>query len=362
MDLFRVLCIILLLQLSEGNDEWETTPTSDSFAHYGEFCLRLPDSPHTNSETVQPSKSSPRLPQPVTQPSDQLATEQITENPTDSRKPISLIDGCRCKEEKDVLTDESLRLRQIKITSPHDSCHSVVLILTLTNDTEVCSQQTSSLLELYNKLKQSLVRERVPFPSPINANNGFPPVNSIEELPSTTPQTEPNLDPSSLTAFFSPPCESCGTTPSLDSVDATAVQSLDVKMAPFYCPLLINITLKDGQVFCLDSRQPEFKAALMRLEMASSNDNHTDLTPKNSTDECRCEGREQKGSHRGLLRTTKIWPPSEACSSMEFIETLVNGSEVCVTAANISAYLKQATSDDAPEIVMVSSRCRRPIK
>ncbi|KAK2862661.1 hypothetical protein Q5P01_002194 [Channa striata] len=133
-------------------------------------------------------------------------------------------------------------------------------------------------------------------------------------------------------------CESCNITTDLDNVDIKDIHFLDVKMQSLECSLIFylytNVSLSDGNILCLDQDQQEFQTVLKKLEEKFYQ------TPENFTDGCHCKDQNMQPPVKASPGTsTRVWAPTETCNSTEFIQTLTNGSEVCVTALGLLEYI-----------------------
>ncbi|XP_070711129.1 uncharacterized protein [Pempheris klunzingeri] len=239
---------------------------------------------------------------------------------------------------------------------PSQTCSSTEVIETLNDGSEVCVT-ASDFLSSYDKF----VRH---FFQPVAAHQS----NSKElldtaptpvdptELPITTPPHELNPQPTIIDYIDyeyngfadGQHCGFCSIKTNLDIVDPKAVQSLNVMMQPSPCPAHVYVSLKDAEDLCLDEFFPADVSMVEKLEIPP---------PHEVIDGCRCREREQKlPDETSPVISTRIWPPSETCNSTEFIETLTDGREVCVTASTILVYLlaapiqRSAFSVLAPEV------------
>ncbi|XP_035531071.1 uncharacterized protein LOC118338022 [Morone saxatilis] len=402
MGLFTVsklLLMTLLLQLTKEDEEWKThpTPEADSSVRFGEFCLRISEDSHrTSSQSVtqlpsksaHPTKQATQLPQqPTTEPAhqDNQSTEPTTQ-PTstvwDSAQTdiqeISMIpmmhplnlqshvnDGCRCQE-KERKFPNSLIIKVV-IWFPSETCNSTEVIVTAKDGSNVCLR-IPSFLEYYIELSRRWSEPVTEASSDEEPSVISPPlVDPTTELPITTQLSviennqfdDPN-PPTIISSFVeaeemedkrvngkssidhhgkvSAQCESCNFITNLDSVDPKDVQSLNVKMQSFPCPVHIHLILKNYSDFCLDSNQ--FNTLLKKLENPPPHEDHIHQTLTNNG--CRCQEKEEKPPTETFI-ITRIWPPSETCNSTEFIETETGGNEVCVTAASFLAHLDFAS-------------------
>ncbi|XP_040887114.1 uncharacterized protein LOC121177001 isoform X2 [Toxotes jaculatrix] len=364
----KLLLMTLLLQLTEEITEWKThsTPKPDKSAHVREFCLHVSDGSQWTSskpDTQPPTKSAPpakRLIQRTKQATKQPALPQIvTQEPTLTvpvmQAPSELFslvtEDCRCKEENMKQPDETSTVKRVKLWLPHKTCRSMELTATLKNGTEVCV--TQHFLSLF--IRQELLSHRLlPVHEIEAAGEVEPTVTSPSPLDPTTESsvTEIHPDPE-LPTFFAPTpteedtessglqtdesleitCESCTASMNVADIDPKAVLSLNMKMESFPCPAHIYVSLEDGQVFCVDSHELQFATLLEKLE------DRFKPAPNNIVLGCRCQGREKKRpSKKSAVTSAKIWPPNGSCSSAEFIETLKDGGEVCVSPSSLSEY------------------------
>ncbi|KAM4537251.1 uncharacterized protein PAE49_021604 isoform 1-T1 [Odontesthes bonariensis] len=118
----------------------------------------------------------------------------------------------------------------------------------------------------------------------------------------------------------------------LNDVDPKAVESLDVNIQSYSCPPLIYIYQKDKRKFCSNL---SLGRVLQKLEILEHREDSEDAARKAIVDGCRCKEREKRyPSETSRVKKISIWPPSEKCSSTEFIVTLEGGREVCTTAFN----------------------------
>ncbi|KAM7366009.1 hypothetical protein PAMP_015481 [Pampus punctatissimus] len=259
--------------------------------------------------------------------------------------------------------NETSSVSNIMIRLSNENCHSVEIIETLMNNKIVCVTKTYA---------SSYIKGVLGFgsqPKPITGSdyedepdkrplNMFPALldtvtelptstlkettqNSLEEMNLSNMEETEDKDPSLVTESFSwvYSCEFCNITRDSDNIDPESVQSLNVKMQLFPCPAHIYVNLKDGKDFCFYSKEREFMEILEKLENPPPNDDNSNHTQKNITDGCRCQDNKKMVKSDESVKSTMIWLMNERCSSTEYIETLENGTEVCVTAPSISLYL-----------------------
>ncbi|XP_041821598.1 uncharacterized protein LOC121626917 [Chelmon rostratus] len=370
----KLLLMTLLFQLSEENEEWKTgtTPDPDKSVHLREFCLRVPDGSHWTrppAKSAEPTKpAAPLLEQPTTEPEPtfwdstqepDLTDIQDTPDTPDTRDAVvrsvvasglrglkTAISGCRCKEREKKPLTEILGFRSIMMWLPSETCASTEYIGTLTTGMEVCGIIPSLLTFVKEQLKSQSVPAAPPSIHEEPAVTPPAPLAPTTELPTTT--VSPSLSEVTETDWIyefeasgtetADECESCNFMTNLDNVDPKSVQSLTVRMQSFPCA--VQIFLKDGTDFCLDLNHPEFKTALRKLGFSPPLEPDIARTPKPITSGCRCKESEKKlPAKLSTLTSTRVWPPSETCASTEFIETLMDGREVCVFTPSLSIYL-----------------------
>ncbi|XP_022069189.2 uncharacterized protein LOC110964700 [Acanthochromis polyacanthus] len=360
----RLLLLTLLLRGTEGNEE------EDDSERFGEFCLRIPDdsrwttpkpdpqptrkSAQTNQPTKQtsrkplkPNKETTLPPDPDTQDYPEVVTSDNGGIPI---MPLNIVprhgfSGCRCTTENMKQPSETSKVIRKTTWFPTESCNSAEDIETLADGREVCVRPFSLLTYVKDllshsywskpqadlpvetqkdKTTQSTQQWNGPGPEP-------PPPESSFQLGSDVLRSDDHLVHIDYTL-----CTLC--MPLLTISDQRTVQSLDVEMQPFPCLVHIEVNMKDGAVICLDLNNFEQELQYWKISLPLEDD--ADSTPKNVAG-CRCQEEAKKPlNETSPIASASIWPPTEECSSTEFIETLKDGAKVCVAASNISAYLK----------------------
>ncbi|XP_027143330.1 uncharacterized protein LOC113747569 [Larimichthys crocea] len=360
----KLLLITFALQSTEEKWKMHATAEPDNSVRYGEFCLRISDDSHRTSSksvTQQPTKSARQTKQttqqPTTEPTDlgSQSTQQTTEpaslfkltketgQPYREKPPIApsnLQSGCYCDKREKKHLNETSSLRILTTELPSETCNSVQSIGELKDGSKVCMARLS-LLDYYNAILGHQSK-----PEPSSYEEPPTPLDPTTELAMTThpsvtesKQHDPTPQMTQTPQHTTHVCESCNFTTNLDAIDPKAVQSINVKKQSFSCPVHINVSLKDED-FCLDLDLLEFNAMLMKLEkdVLSRDRDGFVPTPKNISS-CHCQETEQKPpTETSPATSTRIWLPSETCNSTEFIETLMDGREVCVTRLSIFAY------------------------
>ncbi|XP_073330596.1 uncharacterized protein [Pagrus major] len=370
----KLLLMTFLLQLTEERlqSKTQTTPEPDTSVRFGEFCLRMSDdsksvnqkptkSAHPTKPSTQPHtqptptfRESTQLPEQTTQPDPQTTSDTLVP----MIAPLSfygrhVIYGCHCQKVESELPAENLQFRSLETTFPTESCKSTEFIVNFMDGTKVCVT-TPRILPLYNELFRRWSEPATEAPSYEELVTSAAPLDPTTELPITT---LPNLlsfsaEETDHSSYDHPAerepgnesfCDVCVFETSLDSVDPNAAQFLNVMMQSFPCPVLIHGRLKDENDFCSHPSQSEFKTMVEKLESPPPHEDHLDPTPKNISDGCWCQDGQQKPPNEtSPVLSTMIWPLGEACNSTEYIETLMNGQEVCVTALSLLADLESA--------------------
>ncbi|XP_035804324.2 uncharacterized protein LOC111568911 [Amphiprion ocellaris] len=334
----RLLLLTLLLQETEENEE------EDDSERFGEFCLRIPDDSRwtTPKPDPQPTPESTQTNQPIKQPRRKtlkLNTKRIL--PPDPFSFSQGFSGCRCTTENMKQPSETSEVIGSTRWFPTENCNSIEYIETLADGREVCVTPFS-LLAYFNDLLSSWSK---PAAGPTVETQKDKTENTQQRIDLTilpllpgkfiVQQTHVMSTQNSKSIGF-PLCRHCMT--SFTISDQRIVQSLDVKMQPFPCDIHIEVNMTDGAVFCLDLIN--FEQDLQRWKISLPLEDDAASAPKNTAG-CRCQEEAKKPlSETSPIASASIWPPSEGCSSTEFIEMLKDGREVCVAASSISAYLK----------------------
>ncbi|XP_050923468.1 uncharacterized protein LOC108890196 isoform X2 [Lates calcarifer] len=294
-----------------------------------------------DDELTQPPTQSTQLPQQTTHPDLlNIVTQDSSDTVLPVMAPIVLPgQGCRCKKENIKQPAEPSTVMSVMIWLPTETCSSTEFIETMMDGTEVCVTSIS-LLEFIGE--QNLSHSSNPAIEVEQIEE--PPITSPPPLDSTTPQptseTIPNEEKkensgrglNNLKDRLAQICEWCNLRINMEDIDPKAVQSLNVKMQPFLCPVLIYVNLEGDNVSCWG--QPLLETLLEKLE------DHFGRALTNIVHGCRCQESEKKPpAEPSTVKSIRIWPPNERCSSSEFIETLMDGREVCVAASSLSAYL-----------------------
>ncbi|MED6280522.1 hypothetical protein CHARACLAT_011725, partial [Characodon lateralis] len=354
----------LLLQHTEANKEFkrQKPPKLDETVHYEEFCLHVPESPdshgslfgtHLSTKPVSPTKTTtqkPKMPKLSTKqpnrpkrPSFDDDTDLVVSQsvPVDTGSPVS--EGCYCTEKNNKSSTETSRVKILEIQYPSEICNSTEYIETLTDGRKVCTTHFNVKTNFLRSLSK---------PTPVPGPTESPEVSFIvHQTPSEekSPTTQlafitnwpPPLLPSEV--LYDDPlnqndfsnishCKLCNPfMENLDDVDLKAVQFLDViKQSPL-CAFNIYINQNDGRLFC--SNVSSSKILLQNLEIPLPQE-------ENAVAGCRCYEKAKKLPAETLPVTrARIWLSSENCSSAEFIETLPDGREVCVTPPSLVTYL-----------------------
>ncbi|XP_008284004.1 uncharacterized protein LOC103360121 [Stegastes partitus] len=380
MAFFIVSRLLLLTLLLKGTEGREWTPESDDSVHFGEFCLRISDDSHwttskpdpqptpTSAQPNRPTEKAPKKPQkriikpvPLPEPSsipDDLP-EVVTHDYTDIvRVPANLLheqplSGCRCNEEKMKQPGETSRVVSLMKWYPSETCSSAEYIETLADGREVCVAPFN-LFTYFHSLLSSLSKPdtlAIPNQGYSDDYNDYddkvrnpPKATEIEGktvLYPSPPKEHASVNQlkaqSNHQSINPPACWAC--TSLITNLDQKVVQSLDVEMQPLPCPLYISIKLKDNLSLCFELL--EFERGLHSLGIPLSLEDNSESTPTNIVDGCRCKEKAMKlPTESSPIKNARIWLSDERCSSTEFIETLMDGREVCVTASSISTYLQ----------------------
>ncbi|KAK2900215.1 uncharacterized protein [Channa argus] len=378
MGLFIVsLLMTLLLQLSDGNPERKqyTTRKSDDSVPFGEFCLHVSDNSQwtsSTSGTQQPTKSANTGKEPTQHPKHRGIVQLKQANRGSSQQPATtsrqsltqptlpyvevpeidsafmfpvgappvheLVNDCHCNMENMKDPAETSSVRSTTIVWPTKICNSMKVIEMLENGREVCVNPPSISEYIANRVLRPFVTTAAP-------------LDPTTELPTTTQPSVPETTQSNEsfeekeTVFES--CESCSVTTDLDNVDINDIEFLDVKRQSFMCSLLIylysNVSLNDGNGLCLDQDQQGFWTMVKKLEERFYQ------TREKITDGCHCEEQNMQAAVRASeFTSTRVRAPTETCNTTEFIQTLMNGSEVCVNPLSLSEYI------DVPRIIQLS--------
>ncbi|MEQ2233098.1 hypothetical protein ILYODFUR_018385 [Ilyodon furcidens] len=356
----------LVLQLTEANKEFkrQKPPKLDETVHYEEFCLHVPEYPdshgslfgtHLPTKPVSPTKTTtqkpkmPKLPKQPKRPKRPTSrsfdgdTDLVVPKyvPVDMRSPVS--EGCYCTEKNKKSSTETSGVKCLEIQYPSKICSSTEYIETLMDGRKVCTTYFSLITNFFRSFSK---------PTPVPGPTESPEVSFIvrqtpsEEKFSATQLAfitawPPPLLPSNM-LYDDPPnqdyfsiisyCKVCYPfMVNLDNVDLKAVQFLDViKQSPL-CAFNIYINQNDGRVFC--SNVSSSKILLQNLEIPLPQE-------ENAVAGCHCYEKAKKHPAETLpVTTARIWLSSENCSSAEFIETLSDGREVCVTPSSLVTYL-----------------------
>ncbi|XP_047242276.1 uncharacterized protein LOC124880908 [Girardinichthys multiradiatus] len=360
----HLLLVALLFQHTEANKEFkrEKSPKRDETVHYEEFCLHVPEYPdshgslfgtHLSTKPVSPTKTTTQKPKMRKLPKKQNKRPKRPTSPFDGdtdlvvpqSAPVDMRspEGCYCTEKNKKSSTETSRVKSLKIQFPSETCNSTEHIETLMDGRKVCTTNFSLITHLRRFLSK---------PTPVPGPTESPEVSFIvrqtpsEEKSSTTqlafitnwpppllPSKELYDDPLNQDDFSNiSNCKLCNPfMENLDDVDLKAVQFLDViKQSPL-CAFNIYINQNDGRVFC--SNVSSSKILLQNLEIPLPQE-------ENAVAGCRCYEKAKKRPAETLPVTrARIWLSSENCSSAEFIETLSDGREVCVTPPSLVTYL-----------------------
>ncbi|XP_068164071.1 uncharacterized protein [Antennarius striatus] len=297
MDLFiisKLLLLALLLRSTEEDGRKLSPSDSDSSTRFGEFCLRVKDESHWTS-----SESLDRPSHPTQVPTHESKTEPII-------PPLNYMNGCKCRnKEKTSLNEIHGLLRSFKTQSPSESCNMLEFFATLNNGSTICTV-TASFTDVYEYFQ----------------SQNFP--RSMMTVSTTPTPTDPTT---------SHVCESCNVTVNLSDINQKVIQFITVEYT-FGCPPVFNVRMEDAMDHCFESDQGNVKNLIKRTKLFP-------VIPKNfQSDECRCShmvwGQEDDVLQK---KSIKIWFPSETCRFIEFIETHVDGSEVCTTGRVFSEFL-----------------------
>ncbi|MEQ2300512.1 hypothetical protein AMECASPLE_026401, partial [Ameca splendens] len=246
---------------------------------------------------------------------------------------LKVSEGCYCTEKNKKSSTETSRVKSLKIQYPSEICSSTEYIETLTDGRKVCATHFSLITHFLRFLSKP-----TPVPGPIES----------PEVSFTVRQTSSEEKSSNTQLAFitnRPPalledqdqfgiisnCKLCNPfMENLDDVDLKAVQFLDVIMQSPLCAGNIYINQNDGRLFC--SNVSSSKILLQNLEISLPQE-------ENAVAGCRCYEKAKKRPAETLPVTrVRIWLSSENCSSAEFIETLSDGREVCVTSPSLVTY------------------------
>ncbi|XP_041840790.1 uncharacterized protein LOC121639542 isoform X1 [Melanotaenia boesemani] len=335
----QMLFLTLLLHAAEENNEWRThsTPKPDRSVRFGEFCLRIPDDysqtsskPNTKQTQTQPSEpvkqetTTPDHPKP--EPIESMGKKRPSPYITDSEPAMfppdhtDQSDGCRCTDKNKKRPTETSQVRARVKWLPSETCSSTEYIEILEDGREVCVSKFSFLTYIDN-LIWSLSGLA------IEPGSAKLPIAKITETRDYLIDSSENVRTRCI-PFISV---------SWDTFDPKTVQSMDVLMQAIPCPPHFCINLKDKTSFCLDL--PELLTVLLKLEKPRHHDGNNDSTPEAIDQGCRCqETAEIHPSTHSQSQKIRVWPSSEVCSSNEFIETLEDGRELCVTASSLIKY------------------------
>ncbi|MED6232554.1 hypothetical protein ATANTOWER_032277, partial [Ataeniobius toweri] len=352
----------LMLQHTEANKEFkrQKPPKLDKTVHYEEFCLHVPEYPDSHgslfgtllpTKPVSPTKTTTQKPKmPKKQPKrpkrpTSLPFDGDTDPVVPQSAPVAMHspEGCYCTEKNKKSSTDTSRVKSLEIQYPSETCSSTEHIETLMDGRKVCTTHFSLITHFHRFLSK---------PRPVPGPTESPEVSFIvrqtpsEEKSSTTQLAfitnwPPPLLPSEV--LYDDPlnqddfsnisyCKLCDPfMENLDDVDLKAVQFLDVIMQSPLCAFNIYINQNDGRLFC--SNVSSSKILLQNLEIRLPQE-------ENAVAGCRCYEKAKKRPAETLPVTrVRIWLSSENCSSAEFIETLSDGREVCVTPPSLVTYL-----------------------
>ncbi|XP_030018377.1 mucin-3B-like [Sphaeramia orbicularis] len=354
----RNLLLILLLPLSDQNLETNTTAELDHSSRSIEFCLHVPGQSHwssskpdkpTPTKTVHPpTQPKPELepaqaswgstkPVTSTAPPGQTEEEHTTQQPEPITEPPPVIEDdiipmihhralysperCHCDGKNMKLPTETSPVRSTEVRPPTENCRSPEFIEILQDGRQVCVT-AHSFLTYFSELVRSQQKE---------PTTTVPPPTT--ELPTTTQPAPIDIKGNV------PQCEVC--TSDLENITLEAVQSLLVRMNPFPCSTLIYVNLKDdNRSICVDLDDVGFERLLENLGTLPSFP--PDKTPKTTVNKCRC--RDTEITRLSSCQSAMIWFPNDTCNSTQYIETLMDGTEVCVTPPSLLDYFDSVRS------------------
>ncbi|XP_014901692.1 uncharacterized protein LOC106955810 isoform X2 [Poecilia latipinna] len=324
----HLLLMAPLLQHTEENEELgrQKPPKRDEAVHHQEFCLSIPEAPHSTSlvfETPQPTKSAskPKLmkqkPKSPKQPDVHRSPMSGERNDPSAGVPeiepmiapislhspdVKVSDGCYCKDQNKKLSTEIYRVSSLIIHYPSETCRSTEYIEILKDGRKVCVMQFSLVTHFLRFLSKPVPEQRSTESPEISSTThqtttaetststhltirtDGPPLLSDSYMhygpdgPKGVgvivkiPKPQPNFLMDSSGPRFEGPTETCVTCIHFvmwNNFDLKDVQLVDVNFLSSNCPalILLSVSLTDGRHICMDSLHPEFQQFLEKLEI-----------------------------------------------------------------------------------------------